>query len=511
MSNAKPTRLVSFLGTGSYQETTYVAQDAGGASVRTIFAARAVAAIHRASEIVILATTDAQHKHGDALRGELRDAGLAAPHFVTIPLGRDRRELWQQFELLRACLAESPGPVVLDITHGLRSTPFFGGAAVSFVRNASETSPEIKVVYGAFDLRDKERNETPLWDLSLFVELDAWTYSIATWLGTGDATVVAAETRRLGDALAKSWAQGGQRGPRPRVGQFAKALEQFSDALVTVRTGGLLLGRNGLSLARKLLDATNSVERELASVIPPVAAVLSRVRRRLEPLCTTAEHLGRGEGLRSLAALARLSLQHGRYADAAALIREAWVSSYAERAACVPGHPSYDVKARDRAEAVFYSELGDLAREIAEVRNDVEHAGFRRNPMTASTIRDKLMGLLDELDEHARSPAPPPATATPRAARRILVTRHPALVEWCQKHGVAFDEHRAHLDAAEVGCGDTVIGALPMHLAAEICKRGGTYEHIALELHEDQRGRELDLREIESCNPHVRSFSVRQL
>lgn len=71
-----------------------------------------------------------------------------------------------------------------------------------------------------------------------------------------------------------------------------------------------------------------------------------------------------------------------------------------------------------------------------------------------------------------------------------FVTRHAGAIDWALSKGIPA-ERVAHLDPSLVRPGDVVIGALPAHLAAEICERGGRYLHLALDLPEEMRGVEL--------------------
>ena len=88
----------------------------------------------------------------------------------------------------------------------------------------------------------------------------------------------------------------------------------------------------------------------------------------------------------------------------------------------------------------------------------------------------------------------------------LFVSRHPGALDWAAGEGVAVDAVIAHLDPETIQPGDVVIGTLPIHLAAQVCERGGRYLHLSLELPPEQRGRELsaaDLRRLgarlESC------------
>lgn len=92
----------------------------------------------------------------------------------------------------------------------------------------------------------------------------------------------------------------------------------------------------------------------------------------------------------------------------------------------------------------------------------------------------------------------------------FFVTRHPGALAWAQAQGIAFDAHVLHLDPAEVGAGDTVIGSLPVHLAAEVCARGARYLNLSLDLPASLRGRELDAATLAELNARLEEYIVRK-
>lgn len=92
----------------------------------------------------------------------------------------------------------------------------------------------------------------------------------------------------------------------------------------------------------------------------------------------------------------------------------------------------------------------------------------------------------------------------------FFVTRHPGALDWAHAQGIAFDAHVVHLDPAKVGAGDTVIGSLPVHLAAEVCTRGARYFNLSLDLPANLRGRELDAAALEECQARLEEYLVRK-
>ncbi|MXS85656.1 CRISPR-associated protein Csx16 [Nitrosomonas sp. HPC101] len=91
-----------------------------------------------------------------------------------------------------------------------------------------------------------------------------------------------------------------------------------------------------------------------------------------------------------------------------------------------------------------------------------------------------------------------------------FITRHPGAIEWAARHGIAWDRYVPHLDPEEVAAGDTVIGSLPVHLAAAICARGASYFNLSLDMPAHLRGWELDADVLEACGARLEKYFVKK-
>lgn len=89
-----------------------------------------------------------------------------------------------------------------------------------------------------------------------------------------------------------------------------------------------------------------------------------------------------------------------------------------------------------------------------------------------------------------------------------FVSRHPGALHWMRQHGPVFDRHVPHLDPAQVQPGDTVIGTLPVNLAAQVCACGAAYWHLALEMPAQARGRELSADELQALGATLQRYIV---
>ena len=89
-----------------------------------------------------------------------------------------------------------------------------------------------------------------------------------------------------------------------------------------------------------------------------------------------------------------------------------------------------------------------------------------------------------------------------------FVSRHSGAIEWAARRQLHIDRVMPHLDPACVQPGDTVIGSLPVNLAAQVCATGAAYWHLSLELPASLRGRELSADELERLGARVQAFEI---
>jgi CRISPR-associated protein Csx16 len=91
-------------------------------------------------------------------------------------------------------------------------------------------------------------------------------------------------------------------------------------------------------------------------------------------------------------------------------------------------------------------------------------------------------------------------TPLPAEGRCFFVSRHLGAIEWAKRFPWAERaQFVSHLEMAQVVPGDTVIGTLPVQLAAEVCARGAFYRHLSISLLAEQRGQELSADDMEAA------------
>lgn len=89
-----------------------------------------------------------------------------------------------------------------------------------------------------------------------------------------------------------------------------------------------------------------------------------------------------------------------------------------------------------------------------------------------------------------------------------FITRHPGAVAWARQQGITVDRQITHLDIGLIQPGDTVIGSLPVNLAADVCNIGAAYIHLSLNLPEQWRGQELSAAQMAECGARLERYEI---
>ena len=91
-----------------------------------------------------------------------------------------------------------------------------------------------------------------------------------------------------------------------------------------------------------------------------------------------------------------------------------------------------------------------------------------------------------------------------------FVTRHAGALGWARRRGLDA-QAIPHLDPTRIRAGDTVIGTLPVHLAAAVCARGARFLALEIVVPPDKRGVELTAEEMEAFGASLVPYEVRRL
>ncbi|BFU59584.1 MULTISPECIES: CRISPR-associated protein Csx16 [Rodentibacter] len=89
-----------------------------------------------------------------------------------------------------------------------------------------------------------------------------------------------------------------------------------------------------------------------------------------------------------------------------------------------------------------------------------------------------------------------------------FISRHLGAIEWISQQNIRIDHFIEHLDVNKIQTNDTVIGTLPVHLAAEVCQRGAKFYFLSVNVQFEQRGKELTCEQLNQQGCQLQEFFI---
>jgi CRISPR-associated DxTHG motif protein len=398
-------KVLSFLGTSNYSPALYTWDTR---VCTTSFFPVAACAFFGPDELLLATTDGARGKWWAEVSTELKqrypDVTLTE---VPIPDGSNEAEIWRIFDALVERF--SPGDeVIIDITHGFRSLPVLAVIAAAYLRVARDVTVQ-RLVYGAFDAKKADAT-TPVFDLTPFLTLLEWTGAADLFKRTGNAEPLAGLLVATQNALYRSRAHALDL--PTKLKSTGQALASLSEALRLVRV------HEAMRAAHDVADRLEAARPETTAWARPFVALLDQMRDAYQPFALASPEKDPLRDLKVQLEMIRWYAEKGWGAEAVALAREWMVSLEALRS-------NLDLLDRHEREVVenalntaLETKKGpvrdseaaraagstpkacdplpasvDLWSELHDLRNDIAHAGMRRDPRPAKSIGVKVVGL----------------------------------------------------------------------------------------------------------------------
>ncbi len=391
--------LLTFLGTGRYQETRYAWR---GEEFATPYVSQALQHFLKADRLSVFVTKEAKDMHWESLQAAIAAACVLEP--IDIPSGESEGEIWEIF----AAVVRTVSPkeeIAFDITHAFRSIPLLVVLAGGFLQKARGVHLT-GTYYGAFNPARKGE-PTPIVDLSPAMRLFDWLVAADKFADVGSAVDLGKLLQGIQRDL---FLQNAEAKPK-KLQSLGQTLESLSQSLETVRTFDLLEESAKLSgfAAAQLAD-------EVGAFAQPFSLLLEPLRKEYgEFALAQPKDADPVLVLQKLYRLLSWYIAKGRYGQAISLARE-WVVS----ALCVANGANY--RDRDRRKE-FEDSINRLAQSqllepaiaqhvtnpqalgafwshLTEVRNDLAHCQFRTSNFSASQLgkfaKTEILAALSE-------------------------------------------------------------------------------------------------------------------
>lgn len=406
--------LVTFLGTGRYEESVY---EYCGNQVKTKFYSHALPQFFpEITHTKVLATNQAEQTHGTAYNNLWPYD--SKPEFIRIASGQSVDELWSVFDKLVAEIPEGE-EVVFDVTHGFRSLPLVATLAIAYLRSTRSVKLHA-VVYGAFEARSAD-GITPTFDLTPMLKLLEWIDAVVRFENHLDGRPI---QRLLADIQNAAYRAGHSQPPR-LLKKLGDQLGQFTNALVIGRVREVIEAKP--LLAGVLKDQNLSAEtNEWAK---PLGLLLESLDQFVEHFAASSEF-----EVDAQRRLARFYAEREMYALAVSVFREYLISRGCELSGLSQSE-IVDLKKRAVVERTLAAHglwkrgklpedqipeswpdwvakcdetglVGELGQ-ISEARNDVNHVGMRSNAQKSAKLIECIRSaVLDSVESQADESAP---------------------------------------------------------------------------------------------------------
>ncbi|RME32420.1 MAG: TIGR02221 family CRISPR-associated protein, partial [Deltaproteobacteria bacterium] len=345
---------------------------------------------------------------------------------VDIPEGFSSEEIWEIFDRVFGCI-EAGDEVYLDITHAFRSLPLLGMVLLNYAKVLREARVQ-GIFYGAFEklgpaakvghMPMEERN-APVLNLLSVSELQDWTNAAYEFTRYGKVSQLRALTRKqVAPILAESR---GKDEVARRLQSVSTIAGKMAQAIATNRGADLYQ-----QIDFDALKANLQYFREQGSFIKPLNAIMGALAEKVAPF-------RKDDPLHWLKS-ARWCVDHGMYQQAITQLQEGVLTWL-----CIQLHPKnefFDWRAeapRNLLSSVFsiiaqkipqakwgreageypwitrvliahpfFQELAPAFSSLTDVRNDVNHGGYKLgNAKRAEKVVEsckKLMRKFEEID-----------------------------------------------------------------------------------------------------------------
>jgi len=384
---------ISLLGTGDYQTAKYRYNDM---LCETKYFPYAVKTIFSPSSIIVLMTEEARKVHGDEL------TKLCKYDEVIIPEGKTEIELWEIFDDIITINLPEKSEVILDITHGFRSQPLIAAASVIYLRTFKGINFS-KILYGAFEARDKTSQETPVFDLKTFIDLFDWSYAAYEFIENGNAR----ELRKILVEIQRQRFLQYKKTEFDKIKSFGLTLDTLTKALSLVNI------KEAFQKASELSEKAEVIISELNNYpeSKPFALLFSKIVDKIEPISHAHMDLFNNYGIKAQIEIIKWFLDTVQYQQAVTLMCELFITHKCLEEKLEPLERENREKIsktlggfiqKQKNKEMLTNEDKEylsIWNDLSKTRNEINHAGMNKEFVKSSSHLTRIKDLFPKLKE----------------------------------------------------------------------------------------------------------------
>lgn len=375
-------KIISFIGNTNYSETTYTFNDK--IEVQTAYFPYAVNKVYNPEDHYIFMTDESKKMHSEKL------SLLFKFNEVNIPIGKNEDEFWEIFDVLIQCVSDND-ELIIDFTYGFRSQAILVIAAVIFLKSLRKIKIK-KILYGAFEAKDKESNSTPVFDLTSFVELIDWSYAVYDFINYSKAGEL---SKLLADI--QKYAYSNEIKPES-LKSSGVYLKDISESLSVVNLKDIFC--KAFLFSEKSVGLINDLKK--IAKTKPLALLLNEITKRIEPISNAEKQMFNEKGLQAQISIIQWYIETGQFQQAITLMNELFITVNCIKKKKDP----LLLKERTSISDEFGERIGRLKvksldqslkdetvvwNRLSETRNEINHAGMKESQSnTVNQIKNIL-------------------------------------------------------------------------------------------------------------------------
>ncbi|HHW71295.1 MAG TPA: TIGR02221 family CRISPR-associated protein, partial [Clostridiales bacterium] len=338
-----------------------------------------------------------------------------------IPDGQNEDELWKLFEIILDELEEGD-EIILDITHSFRYLPMLTFIVINYARIVKNCKLNA-IYYGAFEILGNyqdvknmslEDRNAPIFDLTPFVQLFDWTIGVDRYLATGDASIIyeltQSEVKKINTEISRDISKSGKTEDRAilfrdpnTLKKLAESMREFNEVILTCRGQEIT---NAASILKTNVDKV--AESTAHGKIKPLAPIIGMLKDRFDRFSHNDDSV-------NIIEAAKWCLDNGMYQQGFTILQEGLISYACDKCnidkikenernninayayMVSKGDIDADCLAVDM-EKPKANEFFKLIHDMAQLRNDINHAGWREGPSAPQKFESKLEMFINKAE-----------------------------------------------------------------------------------------------------------------
>lgn len=326
---------------------------------------------------------------------------------IAIPDGKDSEQMWEIFEVIFDELQDGD-ELYLDITNSFRYLPMLLVVLVNYAKLLKNVKVKA-IFYGNYEARDKESNIAPIMDLLPLSVLQDWTLAASDYLRYGQVEKLFELSESSLLPILRNTETRTKDAEKLR--SFVTKLKEMVEERTTCRGYAIVGSKN----VRKLKCTASEIQKVTIVQLRPI----------FEKIKQSLNDFDAKENVLNCIKAAKWCCDNKLYQQATTMLEEGlgtflcchYQLDYRKMANrdAIFGCISIKTQNKDIEENKANKELVEkiladdsvwgnkafvtILQKILELRNDYNHAGFKKNPFSAQKVIETIEELLDGIEE----------------------------------------------------------------------------------------------------------------